>query len=269
MDGGAPKLDSQPKGTSNKERVKEEPIDAPLPELSVKSDEKTKKVLDKKAVITETKEDEEARKKRALEIVSRVQSKHRRHSPSRSRSRQSNRSSSRSESEDSESSHSSSRSKRRRSPSRHSSYRHRRHSRSRSSSKGRPVNTLSAVIKSAEQSKHGTPILSPSFPASKGSTIPDFDLIEPKCAYGKDLYVGNIQEGSHPEDVVAFLNKAMLAANLNRWPGNPVLSCRVLPKFCFVSLRHEDEATTALNLDGIYYHGQRLKISRGDDCDKR
>lgn len=269
MDGGAPKLDSQPKGTSNKERVKEEPIDAPLPELSVKSDEKTKKVLDKKAVITETKEDEEARKKRALEIVSRVQSKHRRHSPSRSRSRQSNRSSSRSESEDSESSHSSSRSKRRRSPSRHSSYRHRRHSRSRSSSKGRPVNTLSAVIKSAEQSKHGTPILSPSFPASKGSTIPDFDLIEPKCAYGKDLYVGNIQEGSHPEDVVAFLNKAMLAANLNRWPGNPVLSCRVLPKFCFVSLRHEDEATNALNLDGIYYHGQRLKISRGDDCDKR
>ena len=91
--------------------------------------------------------------------------------------------------------------------------------------------------------------------------IPDFDLIEPKCAYGKDLYVGNILEGSHPEDVIEFLNKAMLAANLNRWPGKPVIACRVLPKFCFVSLRHEDDATNALNLDGIYYHGQRLKIS--------
>ena len=78
------------------------------------------------------------------------------------------------------------------------------------------MNTLSAVIKSAEQSKH----------ASKGSTIPDFDLIEPKCAYGKDLYVGNIQEGSHPEDVVAFLNKAMLAANLNG--GRETLSFRVV-----------------------------------------
>ena len=91
--------------------------------------------------------------------------------------------------------------------------------------------------------------------------MPDFDLIEPRYAYGKDLYVGNIQEGSYPEDVVAFLNRAMLAANLNIWPGKPVLSCRILPKFCFVSLRHEDEASQALNLDGIYYHGQRLKLS--------
>ena len=86
-------------------------------------------------------------------------------------------------------------------------------------------------------------------------------MIEPRYAYGKDLYVGNIQEGSYPEDVVAFLNKAMLTANLNLWPGKPVLSCRILPKFCFVSLRHEDEASQALNLDGIYYHGQRLKLS--------
>ena len=74
-------------------------------------------------------------------------------------------------------------------------------------------------------------------------------------------YVGNISEGSYPEDVVNFLNKAMKTANLNKWPGNPVLSCRILPKYCFVSLRHEDEATAALNMDGIYFHGQRLKLS--------
>lgn len=74
-------------------------------------------------------------------------------------------------------------------------------------------------------------------------------------------YVGNLAEGSYPEDVVAFLNRAIHTANLNVWPGNPVLSCRILPKFCFVSLRHEDEATAALNLDGIFFHGQRLKIS--------
>lgn len=53
----------------------------------------------------------------------------------------------------------------------------------------------------------------------------------------------------------------MKTANLNKWPGNPVLSCRILPKYCFVSLRHEDEATAALNMDGIYFHGQRLKLS--------
>lgn len=41
-----------------------------------------------------------------------------------------------------------------------------------------------------------------------------------------------------------------------------MLSCRILPKFCFVSLRHEDEASAALNLDGIFFHGQRLKISQ-------
>ena len=89
-------------------------------------------------------------------------------------------------------------------------------------------------------------------------------MIEPRYAYGKDLYVGNIEEGTFPEDVIAFLNRAMHTAHLNLWPGNPVLSCRVLPKFCFVSLRHEDEATAALNMDGIYFHGQRLRISGCD-----
>ncbi|KAM7452728.1 hypothetical protein BLSTO_06533, partial [Blastocystis sp. subtype 1] len=96
----------------------------------------------------------------------------------------------------------------------------------------------------------------------KNKSIPNFDLIEPRYAYGKDLYVGNLEEGSYPEDIVAFLNRAMRTANLNIWPGNPVLSCRILPKFCFVSLRHEDEASAALNLDGIFFHGQRLKISQ-------
>lgn len=268
MDGGTSELDSKPKETSVEERVKEEQADVPIPKSNVEPSKETKEVLNKEATDKDTREDEE-RKKRALSIVSKVQPKHIHSNHSRSRSRASYHSPSRSESEDSGSSRSSSYSRRRKSPSRHSSYRHHRHSRSRLSSKGRPVNTLSAVIKSAEQSKHGTLMLSLSLPASKGSTIPDFDLIEPKCAYGKDLYVGNIQEGSHPEDVVAFLNKAMLAANLNRWPGNPVLSCRVLPKFCFVSLRHEDEATNALNLDGIYYHGQRLKISPIAACRER
>lgn len=78
--------------------------------------------------------------------------------------------------------------------------------------------------------------------------------------------MGNISEGCYPEDVVAFLNKAMKVANLNKWPGDPVLSCRILPKFCFVSLRHEDEATAALNMDGIYYRGQRLKLSNCFQC---
>lgn len=54
----------------------------------------------------------------------------------------------------------------------------------------------------------------------------------------------------------------MRIANLNIWPGDPIRSCRILPKFCFISLRHEDEATVALNMDGIYFHGQRLKLSR-------
>ena len=54
----------------------------------------------------------------------------------------------------------------------------------------------------------------------------------------------------------------MRIANLNIWPGDPIRSCRILPKFCFISLRHEDEATAALNMDGIYFHGQRLKLSK-------
>ena len=148
----------------------------------------------------------------------------------------------------------------------HSRSRHRSRSKSHSASHSReaPKNTLGDIIKNVEKTVQCISISCVSCVASKSSIIPDFDLIEPKCAYGKDLYVGNIIEGSHPEDVIEFLNKAMLAANLNRWPGKPVIAWRVLPKFCFVSLRHEDEATNALNLDGIYFHGQRLKISESN-----
>ena len=143
--------------------------------------------------------------------------------------------------------------------------RSRRHSKSRSRSASNsgeaPKNTLAEIIKNVEKTVQCMSVIDISCLATKSGIIPNFDLIEPRCAYGKDLYVGNIAPGCHAEDIVEFLNKAMVAANLNRWPGKPVLSCRILPKFCFVSLRHEDEATNALNLDGIYFHGQRLKIS--------
>lgn len=162
-----------------------------------------------------------------------------------------------------------------RSPSHHHHHHHSSHRRNRSRSRSRlrsklrsesrstsrTKNTLLDVINNAKQSIICISVSIILNVASRNSTIPDFDMIEPRYAYGKDLYVGNIDEGTFPEDVVAFLNRAMHTAHLNLWPGNPVLSCRVLPKFCFVSLRHEDEATAALNMDGIFFHGQRLRIS--------
>lgn len=47
---------------------------------------------------------------------------------------------------------------------------------------------------------------------------------------------------------------------LNLQPGNPVTSCRLNSKFAFCVMRNPDEAAKALNLNGIPYLGNVLKM---------
>ncbi|KAH8290900.1 hypothetical protein KR054_006901, partial [Drosophila jambulina] len=83
------------------------------------------------------------------------------------------------------------------------------------------------------------------------------------------LYVGNIPFGITEEDMMDFFNQQLRALGLNKHngDGNAVLTCQTnLEKnFAFLEFRSMDEATQAINFDGINFHGQNLKIRRPHD----
>jgi len=81
------------------------------------------------------------------------------------------------------------------------------------------------------------------------------------------LYVGGILPGTREDDVRVFFNRAMATANLNHEPGDSVVSVYLNheKKFGFVEFRTTGEATAAMSLDGINFHGQSLKVRRPSD----
>ncbi|XP_020800611.1 splicing factor U2AF 50 kDa subunit [Drosophila serrata] len=83
------------------------------------------------------------------------------------------------------------------------------------------------------------------------------------------LYVGNIPFGITEEDMMDFFNQQLKALGLNKHngDGNAVLTCQTnLEKnFAFLEFRSMDEATQAINFDGINFRGQNLKIRRPHD----
>ncbi|EDV56763.1 splicing factor U2AF 50 kDa subunit [Drosophila erecta] len=84
------------------------------------------------------------------------------------------------------------------------------------------------------------------------------------------LYVGNIPFGVTEEEMMKFFNQQLLALGLagaQYMDGKAVLTCQTnLEKnFAFLEFRSMDEATQALNFDGILFRGQVLKIRRPHD----
>ncbi|KAH8305875.1 hypothetical protein KR018_000383 [Drosophila ironensis] len=84
------------------------------------------------------------------------------------------------------------------------------------------------------------------------------------------LYVGNIPFGVTEEDMMDFFNQQILALGINstqQSDGKAVLTCQTnLEKnFAFLEFRSMDEATQAINFDGINFRGQTLKIRRPHD----
>ncbi|XP_043644237.1 splicing factor U2AF 50 kDa subunit [Drosophila teissieri] len=84
------------------------------------------------------------------------------------------------------------------------------------------------------------------------------------------LYVGNIPFGVTEEEMMEFFNQQLMALGLEGaqyLDGKAVLTCQTnLEKnFAFLEFRSMDEATQALNFDGIIFRGQILKIRRPHD----
>jgi len=93
-------------------------------------------------------------------------------------------------------------------------------------------------------------------------------LVETRQA--RRVYVGNVPHDASPDELVRFLNAAMLQAELNKWVGQPVLACvHKGTGFCFVECRDVDEATELLKCDGAVFKGEALNIRRPTNAGKQ
>jgi splicing factor U2AF subunit len=81
------------------------------------------------------------------------------------------------------------------------------------------------------------------------------------------LYAGNLPPDVTEDELKRFFNKAMIDGNPHGDPGESIVSVYLnLPKkFGFVEFRTPEEATAAMNLDGITFRGQMLTIRRPSD----
>jgi RNA recognition motif-containing protein len=79
----------------------------------------------------------------------------------------------------------------------------------------------------------------------------------------RELFVGNVLASGVSDAILKdFLNAAMKQVGLITGPEDPIVTCRMNAKFSFIELRTPEDAKNALNLNGIPFMGQCLKISR-------
>ncbi|XP_068084521.1 uncharacterized protein [Anabrus simplex] len=84
------------------------------------------------------------------------------------------------------------------------------------------------------------------------------------------IHVSNYPRRCSDEEVRTFLNHEMRLRGLLLYPGDAIWPCGVPSteealNFAFVTLRSPEEATNALQLDGLEFKGHKLKISRPRD----
>lgn len=81
------------------------------------------------------------------------------------------------------------------------------------------------------------------------------------------LYIGSIPPGMTSEGMMLFFNTEMRARGLCQAVGDPVIAVQVNSErhFSFIELRSVEEATAALNLDGVTYFGSSLRVRRPRD----
>jgi len=78
----------------------------------------------------------------------------------------------------------------------------------------------------------------------------------------RELYIGNLPEGVPEAQLASFLNAAILQAELNTQPGMPITAVRCNGRFAFAEFRSAEEASNAMNLNGIVIVGHGLNVGR-------
>jgi len=87
-------------------------------------------------------------------------------------------------------------------------------------------------------------------------------MANPTSIKARELYIGNLPEGVPEAQLMSFLNAALLQAGLNVSPGMPITAVRCNGRFAFAEFRSPEEASNAMNLNGIILVGHALSVGR-------
>lgn len=72
-------------------------------------------------------------------------------------------------------------------------------------------------------------------------------------AGGRELYVGNLPPSFDVNQLIEFLNAALISIKASPWPGNPIVRAWTASDshFAFAEFRTIEEATVGLQLNGL------------------
>jgi len=90
----------------------------------------------------------------------------------------------------------------------------------------------------------------------------DPNSIDAAGKVNRELFVGNTPSDTSESVLVEFLNGAMQRARLCEKGRKPIIKCRLSTKFAFIECETAEDASRALNLNGIRYKGMSLRVSR-------
>ena len=93
--------------------------------------------------------------------------------------------------------------------------------------------------------------------SASGPVVP-----EQRTKDSRDLFVGNVEEGTQSHTLKEFLNAALRQVGLNTTAFDPIIAVRVQGKYCFIECYTIDDASNALNLNGIPFGNMFLKVTR-------
>lgn len=81
---------------------------------------------------------------------------------------------------------------------------------------------------------------------------------------GRELYVGNLPPSFDVNQLIEFLNAALISIKASPWPGNPIVRAWTASDshFAFAEFRTIEEATVGLQLNGLNCLGYSLRIGR-------
>lgn len=78
----------------------------------------------------------------------------------------------------------------------------------------------------------------------------------------REIYIGGFTSEILESMLISFIWSALQRLCLTISPSNPILQCRLHSRFAFLEFRTSQEAANCLNLNGIPFMGQTLKVSR-------
>jgi len=99
--------------------------------------------------------------------------------------------------------------------------------------------------------------------SGQGGSKQEDKVYAPDDKIFREIFVGNTTEDTNEEELIQFLNTTLTSVGLTHNNNEkPVIKCRVNGKFCFVECETVEDTALALNINGVPYKDNELKLQR-------